>query len=184
MHYLSPTGCTFWGNERWSRKQRIVILCLIPTSPIIVVLLSLLFIPISIFGIPYYVRKTLKAKETNLKLKLNNNNIHYQIIYYSCFITSILISPVLGIVISILSLPIVAVLVFFLIPIDFYRTQIRGASSYTMDEDVEEGKSLNSSQTIIYNEIEGLPKKWDNDIESGSGRNDQIVSVNDVKLDN
>ena len=53
LHYLSPSGCTFWGERRWSRKK--VMLWQLGTligAPLGIALLAALALPAIVFGVP------------------------------------------------------------------------------------------------------------------------------------
>ncbi|VDK89196.1 unnamed protein product, partial [Litomosoides sigmodontis] len=66
LHYLSPTGCTFWGKKPWTRKKKL--LCQIGTligAPVGIALIAGLAIPGIIFGVPVFVgslKLTLKLR--------------------------------------------------------------------------------------------------------------------------
>nr|XP_006825454.1 PREDICTED: E3 ubiquitin-protein ligase RNF19A-like [Saccoglossus kowalevskii] len=60
LHYLSPSGCTFWGKKPWSRKKKILWqLGTLVGAPVGIALVAGIAIPAMIIGIPVYVgRKT------------------------------------------------------------------------------------------------------------------------------
>ncbi|KAI3389112.1 hypothetical protein SNEBB_007716 [Seison nebaliae] len=74
LHYLSPSGCTFWGNRPWGRKKRI--LTQIGTmlgAPIFILLLSFAAIPSIIVALPILVGK--KFHSYLLRKKVSNSNL-------------------------------------------------------------------------------------------------------------
>ncbi|KAG9478763.1 hypothetical protein GDO78_012430 [Eleutherodactylus coqui] len=56
LHYLSPSGCTFWGKKPWSRKKKILWqLGTLVGAPVGIALIAGIAIPAMIIGIPVYV---------------------------------------------------------------------------------------------------------------------------------
>jgi E3 ubiquitin-protein ligase RNF19A len=56
LHYLSPTGCTFWGKKPWTRKKKLLwqIGTLIG-APVGIALIAGLAVPGIICGVPVFV---------------------------------------------------------------------------------------------------------------------------------
>lgn len=53
LHYLSPSGCTFWGKKPWSRKKKILWqLGTLVGAPIGISLIAALAVPSIIIGVP------------------------------------------------------------------------------------------------------------------------------------
>jgi E3 ubiquitin-protein ligase RNF19A len=56
LHYLSPSGCTFWGKKPWSRRKRIIWqMGTLLAAPFGIALLAAVAAPALIVGIPAYV---------------------------------------------------------------------------------------------------------------------------------
>uniref|UniRef100_H3CUS2 RBR-type E3 ubiquitin transferase n=1 Tax=Tetraodon nigroviridis TaxID=99883 RepID=H3CUS2_TETNG len=56
LHYLSPSGCTFWGKKPWSRKKKILWqLGTLVGAPVGIALIAGIAAPAMIIGIPVYV---------------------------------------------------------------------------------------------------------------------------------
>ncbi|KAH9512617.1 E3 ubiquitin-protein ligase rnf19a [Bulinus truncatus] len=56
LHYLSPSGCTFWGRKPWSRKKKILWqLGTLVGAPIGITLVAGIAVPAMIIGIPVWV---------------------------------------------------------------------------------------------------------------------------------
>lgn len=83
MHFLSPSGCTFWGKRPWSRKKKL--LCQLGTligAPVGIALLAGVAVPAILIGVPVYVSRkvciiaamsqSLCLKELNLYLIVLN----------------------------------------------------------------------------------------------------------------
>ncbi|ETN78409.1 hypothetical protein NECAME_10355 [Necator americanus] len=56
LHYLSPTGCTFWGKKPWTRKKKLLWqLGTLIGAPVGIAIIAGLSIPGIIFGVPVLV---------------------------------------------------------------------------------------------------------------------------------
>ncbi|KAG8237813.1 hypothetical protein J437_LFUL002421 [Ladona fulva] len=63
LHYLSPSGCTFWGKKPWSRKKKILWqLGTLVGAPVGIGLLAGIAVPAMIIGIPVWVGRKLYAR--------------------------------------------------------------------------------------------------------------------------
>lgn len=73
LHYLSPSGCTFWGKKPWSRKKKILWqLGTLVGAPVGIALLAGIAVPAMIIGIPIWVGRKLYARfKTSSKHKRN-----------------------------------------------------------------------------------------------------------------
>ena len=62
LHYLSPSGCTFWGKKPWSRKKKLMWqLGTLVGAPVGIALLAGISIPAMIIGIPVWVGRKLHS---------------------------------------------------------------------------------------------------------------------------
>uniref|UniRef100_A0A8C9NEF2 Uncharacterized protein n=1 Tax=Serinus canaria TaxID=9135 RepID=A0A8C9NEF2_SERCA len=61
VHFLSPSGCTFWGKRPWSRTRRILWqLGMVLGAPMVISLAAGVAVPVITIGIPIYMgRKVL-----------------------------------------------------------------------------------------------------------------------------
>ncbi|GFG40807.1 hypothetical protein Cfor_11865 [Coptotermes formosanus] len=63
LHYLSPSGCTFWGKKPWSRKKKILWqLGTLVGAPVGIGLVAGIAVPAMIIGIPVWVGRKLYAR--------------------------------------------------------------------------------------------------------------------------
>ncbi|KAF7268701.1 hypothetical protein GWI33_018205 [Rhynchophorus ferrugineus] len=63
LHFLSPSGCTFWGKKPWSRKKKILWqLGTLVGAPVGIALVAGITVPAMIIGIPVWVGKKLYAR--------------------------------------------------------------------------------------------------------------------------
>ncbi|NWX35607.1 RN19B ligase, partial [Notiomystis cincta] len=62
VHFLSPSGCTFWGKRPWSRTRRILWqLGLVLGAPMVVSLAAGVAVPVITIGIPIYMGRKVLA---------------------------------------------------------------------------------------------------------------------------
>uniref|UniRef100_A0A8C3L4G3 RBR-type E3 ubiquitin transferase n=1 Tax=Chrysolophus pictus TaxID=9089 RepID=A0A8C3L4G3_CHRPC len=61
VHFLSPSGCTFWGKRPWSRTRKILWqLGMVLGAPMVISLIAGIAVPVIIIGLPIYTgRKVL-----------------------------------------------------------------------------------------------------------------------------
>ncbi|XP_042732305.1 E3 ubiquitin-protein ligase RNF19B-like isoform X2 [Lagopus leucura] len=61
VHFLSPSGCTFWGKRPWSRTRKILWqLGMVLGAPMVISLVAGIAVPVIIIGLPIYTgRKVL-----------------------------------------------------------------------------------------------------------------------------
>nr|CAD7574950.1 unnamed protein product [Timema californicum] len=63
LHYLSPSGCTFWGKKPWSRKKKILWqLGTLVGAPVGIGLVAGIAVPAMIIGIPVWVGRKLYSR--------------------------------------------------------------------------------------------------------------------------
>ncbi|XP_074717231.1 E3 ubiquitin-protein ligase RNF19B-like isoform X1 [Strix uralensis] len=69
VHFLSPSGCTFWGKRPWSRTRRLLWqLGTVLGAPMVISLVAGIAVPVITIGIPIYMgRKVLgQSRRSNL----------------------------------------------------------------------------------------------------------------------
>lgn len=58
LHFITPTGCTFYGQQRWSKKKTILLLFLFwVLTPLILLILLLFGVPITFIGLPIWITR-------------------------------------------------------------------------------------------------------------------------------
>ncbi|KOC63990.1 E3 ubiquitin-protein ligase RNF19A [Habropoda laboriosa] len=115
LHYLSPSGCTFWGKKPWSRKKKILWqLGTLMGAPVGIGLAA---------GIPVWVGKELYTK-------YEKDNKHKRNAFIVGGVTaSVLVSPILaGLAVSI-GVPILLFYVYGVVPISLCRSGGCGVST-------------------------------------------------------
>lgn len=63
LHYLSPSGCTFWGKKPWSRKKKIMWqMGTLIGAPVGIGLAAGVVLPAMMIGIPIYVGRRIRER--------------------------------------------------------------------------------------------------------------------------
>ncbi|XP_054267520.1 E3 ubiquitin-protein ligase RNF19A-like isoform X2 [Macrosteles quadrilineatus] len=117
LHYLSPSGCTFWGKKPWSRKKKILWqLGTLVGAPVGIGLVAGIAVPAIIIGIPVWVGRKLYNK-------YEHANKHKRNLYIAAGVTaSVLVSPVLaGLAVGI-GVPILLFYVYGVVPVSLCRS--------------------------------------------------------------
>ncbi|XP_064651769.1 E3 ubiquitin-protein ligase RNF19A-like isoform X2 [Lineus longissimus] len=117
LHYLSPSGCTFWGKKPWSRKKKILWqLGTLVGAPVGIALVAGIAVPAMIIGIPVWVGRKINARYTTSPKHKRNLAIAGGVT------ASILISPVVaGLAVGI-GVPILLAYVYGVVPISLCRS--------------------------------------------------------------
>ncbi|XP_066150250.1 E3 ubiquitin-protein ligase RNF19A-like isoform X1 [Euwallacea fornicatus] len=124
LHFLSPSGCTFWGKKPWSRKKKILWqLGTLVGAPIGIALVAGITVPAMVIGIPVWVGKKLFARYRSANRHKRNAAI------IGGVIASVLISPLLaGLAVGI-GVPILLFYVYGVVPVSLCRSGGCGGSS-------------------------------------------------------
>ncbi|XP_030749714.1 E3 ubiquitin-protein ligase RNF19A-like [Sitophilus oryzae] len=123
LHFLSPSGCTFWGKKPWSRKKKILWqLGTLVGAPIGIALVAGITVPAMIIGIPVWVGKKLYARYKTANKHRRNAAI------VGGVIASVMISPLLaGLAVGI-GVPILLFYVYGVVPVSLCRSGGCGGS--------------------------------------------------------
>lgn len=113
-HFLSPTGCTFWGRQRWPFRRRIwAMLIAAFGTPFILAIVTALAIPGIVIGFPAYVAYKVgqplqggKCKRFFLKTLV--------------LFGGLLVSPIIAALVAIFGIPLVLIYVYIFMPITFF----------------------------------------------------------------
>ncbi|CAL7937505.1 unnamed protein product [Xylocopa violacea] len=124
LHYLSPSGCTFWGKKPWSRKKKILWqLGTLVGAPVGIGLAAGIAVPAMIIGIPVWVGKELYTR-------YEKDNKHKRNAFIVGGVTaSVLVSPILaGLAVGI-GVPILLFYVYGVVPVSLCRSGGCGVST-------------------------------------------------------
>ena len=120
LHYLSPSGCTFWGKKPWSRKKKILWqLGMLVGAPVGIALIAGIAVPAIVIGIPVWVGRKLHArllKRENMARKNKNA------IVATGVVASVCVSPILALVAVGIGIPILLAYVYGVVPISLCRS--------------------------------------------------------------
>ncbi|XP_071854183.1 E3 ubiquitin-protein ligase RNF19A-like isoform X3 [Apostichopus japonicus] len=124
LHYLSPSGCTFWGKKPWSRKKKILWqLGTLVGAPVGIALVAGIAIPAIIIGIPVYVGRKVHAKYANRSRTKRNFAIAGSVI------VSVIVSPLIAALTVGIGVPIMLAYVYGVVPISLCRSGGCGVST-------------------------------------------------------
>ena len=117
LHYLSPSGCTFWGKKPWSRKKKLLWqLGTLVGAPVGIALIAGISIPAMIIGIPVWVGRKLHSRyQTSGKHKRN-------ILITSGVTASVIVSPFVASLAVSIGVPILLAYVYGVVPISLCRS--------------------------------------------------------------
>jgi len=120
LHYLSPSGCTFWGKKPWSRKKKIMWqLGMLVGAPVGIALIAGIAVPAIIIGIPVWVGRKLHARFSKREsMKRKNRNL----MVATGVIASVAVSPILALVAVGIGIPILLAYVYGVVPISLCRS--------------------------------------------------------------
>ncbi|KAK7603057.1 hypothetical protein V9T40_003056 [Parthenolecanium corni] len=63
LHYLSPSGCTFWGKKPWSRKKKILWqLGILVGAPVGIALIAGIAVPAIMIGVPIWTGRKMYTR--------------------------------------------------------------------------------------------------------------------------
>lgn len=116
LHYLSPTGCTFWGKKPWTRKKKLLwqIGTLIG-APLGIALIAGLAIPGIICGVPIFVGRKTYQRFSNL------TRTKRQLVTALSVFGSLIVSPVLAVMTVGVGVPIMLAYVYGVVPLSLCR---------------------------------------------------------------
>jgi E3 ubiquitin-protein ligase RNF19A len=119
LHYLSPSGCTFWGKKPWSRKKKIMWqLGMLVGAPVGIALIAGIAVPAIIIGIPVWVGRKLHARFERHQMSRHKRNV----LVTTGVLTSIFVSPILAAVAVGIGVPILLAYVYGVVPISLCRS--------------------------------------------------------------
>ncbi|TRY92117.1 hypothetical protein DNTS_009355 [Danionella cerebrum] len=118
VHYLSPSGCTFWGKKPWSQTRKVLWqVGMLLGAPVVISLIAGIAIPVIIVGIPVYM-----GRKVHSRCKKNNvsGSKHYLTVA-SGVIMSVFVSPVIAAIIVGVGVPLMLTYVYGVVPMSLCR---------------------------------------------------------------
>ncbi|GMT31269.1 hypothetical protein PFISCL1PPCAC_22566, partial [Pristionchus fissidentatus] len=133
LHYLSPTGCTFWGKKPWTRKKKLAWqLGTLIGAPLGIALIAGLSVPGIIFGVPVLVGRKVHTRF------MHHTKLRRRLITAACVAGSLVVSPVLAVMAVGVGVPIMLAYVYGVVPLSLCRNGGCGWSSALMGEESSE----------------------------------------------
>ncbi|XP_026853837.2 E3 ubiquitin-protein ligase RNF19A isoform X1 [Electrophorus electricus] len=118
VHYLSPSGCTFWGKKPWSQTRKVLWqVGMLLGAPVVISLIAGIAIPVIIVGIPIYM-----GRKVHGRCKKNNisGSKHYLTVA-SGVMTSVFVSPVIAAITVAVGVPLMLTYVYGVVPMSLCR---------------------------------------------------------------
>ncbi|XP_077455747.1 E3 ubiquitin-protein ligase RNF19A isoform X1 [Stigmatopora argus] len=126
LHYLSPSGCTFWGKKPWSRKKKILWqLGTLVGAPVGIALIAGIAIPAMVVGIPVYVGRKIHNRYKGKDMSKHKRNL----VIAGGVTLSVIVSPVVAAVTVGIGVPIMLAYVYGVVPISLCRSGGCGVST-------------------------------------------------------
>ncbi|XP_057683500.1 E3 ubiquitin-protein ligase RNF19A-like isoform X2 [Corythoichthys intestinalis] len=126
LHYLSPSGCTFWGKKPWSRKKKILWqLGTLVGAPVGIALIAGIAFPAMIIGIPVYVGRKIHNRYEGKDVSKHKRNL----VIAGGVTLSIIVSPAVAAVTVGIGVPIMLAYVYGVVPISLCRSGGCGVSA-------------------------------------------------------
>ncbi|XP_065347244.1 E3 ubiquitin-protein ligase RNF19B-like isoform X2 [Cloeon dipterum] len=117
LHYLSPSGCTFWGKKPWSRKKKILWqLGMLVGAPVGIGLVAGIALPAMTIGIPVWVGRKLYGRYRYMSKHKRN------LLITSGVISSILVSPFVALTVVSIGVPILLFYIYGVVPVSLCRS--------------------------------------------------------------
>ncbi|CAI4225964.1 unnamed protein product [Auanema sp. JU1783] len=182
LHYLSPTGCTFWGKKPWTRKKKLLwqVGTLIG-APLGIALIAGLSIPGIIFGVPVFVGRKVHQRF------LHRSKLRRRTLTATCVAGSLVVSPVLAVMAVGVGVPIMLAYVYGVVPLSLCRSGGCGLSDSTntfnadlLDEETDLWKDTTEElrqQTYVVDRLDD-----NNSIAPGLSLQSALLSSNQVRL--
>jgi len=118
LHYLSPSGCTFWGKKPWSRKKKIMWqMGTLIGAPVGIGLAAGVVLPAMMIGIPIYVGRRIRERF------IYAENVHKRNLAITGGVTlSVLVSPLVAALTVGVGIPIALGYVYGVVPVSLCRS--------------------------------------------------------------
>ncbi|XP_029590273.1 E3 ubiquitin-protein ligase RNF19A-like isoform X3 [Salmo trutta] len=118
VHYLSPSGCTFWGKKPWSQTRKVLWqVGMLLGAPVIISLVAGIAIPIIMVGIPIYMGRKVHGRWK----KKNMSGSKRYLTVASGVMMSVFVSPVIAAVTVGVGVPLMLTYVYGVVPMSLCR---------------------------------------------------------------
>ncbi|KAM8831232.1 E3 ubiquitin-protein ligase RNF19A isoform 2-T2 [Spinachia spinachia] len=118
VHYLSPSGCTFWGKKPWSQTRKVLWqVAMLLGAPVVISLIAGIAIPVIIMGIPIYMGRKVHGR---CKKNSISGSKHYLTVA-SGVMMSVFVSPVIAAITVGVGVPLMLTYVYGVVPMSLCR---------------------------------------------------------------
>uniref|UniRef100_A0AAG5CRA4 RBR-type E3 ubiquitin transferase n=1 Tax=Anopheles atroparvus TaxID=41427 RepID=A0AAG5CRA4_ANOAO len=143
LHYLSPSGCTFWGKKPWSRKKKLLWqLGTLVGAPLGIALVAGIAVPAMIIGIPVWVGRKIHTRYKSAGKHKRNFAV------LGGVTASVIVSPVLAGLAVAIGVPILLFYVYGVVPVSLCRAGCGEGTKFEYDEEEDNG-SRNHDATSV-----------------------------------
>lgn len=143
LHYLSPSGCTFWGKKPWSRKKKLLWqLGTLVGAPLGIALVAGIAVPAMIIGIPVWVGRKIHTRYKQAGKHKRNFAV------LGGVTASVIVSPVLAGLAVAIGVPILLFYVYGVVPVSLCRAGCGEGTRFEFDEEEDNG-SRNHDATSV-----------------------------------
>lgn len=143
LHYLSPSGCTFWGKKPWSRKKKLLWqLGTLVGAPLGIALVAGIAVPAMIIGIPVWVGRKIHTRYKAAGKHKRNFAV------LGGVTASVIVSPVLAGLAVAIGVPILLFYVYGVVPVSLCRAGCGEGTKFEYDEEEDNG-SRNHDATSV-----------------------------------
>jgi len=119
LHYLSPSGCTFWGKKPWSRKKKVLWqMGTLIGAPVGIALAASVVLPAMMIGIPIYVGGRIRDRFSYSRQSLHKRNVAI----VGGVALSVMVSPFLAALTVGVGVPIALGYVYGVVPVSLCRS--------------------------------------------------------------
>uniref|UniRef100_UPI00398EE4A2 E3 ubiquitin-protein ligase RNF19A n=1 Tax=Pristiophorus japonicus TaxID=55135 RepID=UPI00398EE4A2 len=183
LHYLSPSGCTFWGKKPWSRKKKILWqVGMLVGAPVGITLIAGIAVPVMMVGLPIIVGRKIYSRCESNKISKHRRRLAVA----GGVVLSIIVSPVLAAVTVGIGVPIMLAYVYGVVPVSLCRSDWCGVTTgngkgvkIEIDEDAA---SVNEPRPRLHNHsISGSSVQ---EVTSGLSASGSNLDRAGVKLEN
>lgn len=113
LHFITPTGCTFYGKKRWSKQKSIIFLILSwILTPILALLFIVIAIPLLLIILPIMITK----KFYQYTLETEIDSIRRYVLCIFVFLCAFLLTPFLLILALLIGVPLLLFFIYFYMP--------------------------------------------------------------------
>ena len=117
LHYLSPSGCTFWGKKPWSRKKKIMWqLGTLVGAPVGIALIAGVAVPAILIGLPIWAGRKVYIRYKNIGKHKRN------VIVVGTVLGTALVAPLVATLAVGIGVPILLAYVYGVVPISLCRS--------------------------------------------------------------